>query len=167
MKVDCVLSAPSESLVLYTANDIANWFLATVDRPAGDSITHLKLQKLVYYAQAWALALLDRPLFEEDFQAWTHGPVVPSVWQRFREHGWDALPAPEEVAEFDPETEALLLDVSNAYGELSAHSLEELTHREDPWLLTRRGLSPELRCTTPMSKERMREYYRLVYANLA
>jgi uncharacterized phage-associated protein len=149
---------------MYTANDIANWFLAGVDRAAGDSITHLKLQKLVYYAQAWSLALLDRPLFEEDFQAWTHGPVVPSLWRRFRDHGWEALPAPDDVLEFEPEVEELLRDVSNVHGEMSAHRLEELTHREDPWLVTRRGLSPELRCTASIPKQHMWEYYRSVYA---
>ena len=53
-----------------TALQIADWFAGAIDREAGDSITHLKLQKLVYYAQAWFLALNDKPLFEEEMQAW-------------------------------------------------------------------------------------------------
>ena len=147
----------------YTADDIANWFLATVDRSAGDAITHLKLQKLVFYAQAWSLALLGRPLFEEDFQAWTHGPVVPSLWQRFRDCGWEALPFPDDVADFEPEVQELLVDVADVYGEFSALRLEELTHREAPWLLARGGIPIELRSTAVIPKEHMRDFYRSLY----
>lgn len=65
----------------YTASQIAKWLLSAIDRDSGDSITPLKLQKLIYYAQAWSLALPERayPLFDEDMQAWAHGPVVESV----------------------------------------------------------------------------------------
>lgn len=69
----------------YTANDIANWFLVTIDREAGETLSHLKLQKLVYYAQVWSLALFDKPLFDEDFEAWTYGPALPSLYQRFKD----------------------------------------------------------------------------------
>ena len=64
----------------YSPLDIAKWFINATDRDSGDAITHLKVQKLVYYAQGWAMAYLGSPLFEEDIQAWAHGPVVPSVW---------------------------------------------------------------------------------------
>lgn len=148
---------------MHTANDIADWFLATLDRSAGDAITHLKLQKLVYYAQAWSLALLDRPLFDEDLQAWTHGPVARSVWQRFREQGWQALPPPELVPDVEPEVEALLDDIADAYGEQSALRLEELTQSEDPWLVARGGTPIELRSMTAISKEHMRDFYRALY----
>jgi uncharacterized phage-associated protein len=151
---------------MYTANEIADWFLGTLDRDAGDAVTHLKLQKLVYYAQAWSLALLDRPLFDEDFQAWAHGPVAPSLWRRFREHGWDALPPPDAAPELAPEVEALLADVSAAYGEHSARKLEELTHGEDPWLHARRGKAPEERSTAVIPKEHMRDFYRTLYQGL-
>ena len=50
--------------------DVANWFTCNIDREVGDSITHLKLQKLIYYAQAWSLALKGKTLFEEEIQAW-------------------------------------------------------------------------------------------------
>lgn len=77
----------------HTANDVAKWFLSRVDRDSGDSITHLKLQKLVYYAQAWNLAHFGEPLFDEELKAWTHGPVAPSVWHEYKDSRWDALPA--------------------------------------------------------------------------
>ena len=145
----------------YSPDDIANWFLAAVDRDAGDSITHLKLQKLVYYAQAWALVLLEDDLFDENFQAWIHGPVLPSLYSRFAEYRWEALPSPpsEWDVEFDPDTTDLLLDVYNNYGGLHARKLEELTHSEPPWLNARNGLSPDQPSNAVISKTDMATYY--------
>lgn len=143
-----------------TAVDVANWILASIDREAGDSITHLKLQKLIYYAQAWSLAIRNRPLFREDFQAWAHGPVVESVYREFREFGWDAIPAPESVPEFDAETEELLSDVLEVYGDFSAKHLEQMTHAERPWVDARGNLPPEARSNAIIPKEAMAKYYR-------
>ncbi|HEU0080276.1 MAG TPA: type II toxin-antitoxin system antitoxin SocA domain-containing protein, partial [Longimicrobiaceae bacterium] len=69
---------------MHSALDVAAWFLNEVDRKSGDSITNLKLQKLVYYAQAWAVTLLGRPLFEEKVEAWAHGPVGDVVYQAYK-----------------------------------------------------------------------------------
>lgn len=151
---------------MYTALQIANWFRNAVDRGAGDTITHLKLQKLVYYAQAWSLALLGRPLFHEDVQAWTHGPVAPSLWHHLKDHGWDALPAAAEAPELDPETEVLLWDVMGTYGEHSARSLEDLTHSEEPWIRARGGVPIEARSAAIIPKEHMRRFYTDLYARI-
>lgn len=149
---------------MYFASDIADWFLASVDREAGESITHLKLQKLIYYAQAWSLALRDKPLFEEDFQAWAHGPVVRSVYDRFSGSAWMALAAPEEdLAEFDEDTIYLLEDIFDSYGEMGAKQLEELTHSEEPWIEARGSLSPEARSENIISKVSMTRFYRDLY----
>lgn len=147
--------------IQYTANDIADWFLRSVDREAGDSITHLKLQKLVYYAEAWSKTVLDKELFEEDFQAWAHGPVVRSVFDRFNGSGWDALPLPDsEPIEFTEEVEGLLNDVMSIYGQHSAKYLENLTHSEDPWIIARDGKEPEEKSDKVIPKESMVEYYK-------
>jgi uncharacterized phage-associated protein len=148
---------------MYTALEIADWFRGAVDRPAGDSVTHLKLQKLVYYAQAWSLALLGRPLFSEDLRAWAHGPVALSVWREFKEHGWEALPAPDEMPQFDEETTELLRDVLRSYGEHSAKKLEDLTHAEEPWLRARGGLPPEAKSNAVIPKEHMKRFYGKLY----
>jgi uncharacterized phage-associated protein len=151
---------------MYTALEIANWIRNAVDRGAGDSITHLKLQKLVYYAQAWSLALLGRPLFDEDVQAWTHGPVVPSVWHHLKDHRWDALPPAAHAVELDPETEELLRDVMDTYGEHSAKALEDLTHSEEPWIRARGGLPIEARSAAVIPKAHMRRFYGDLYAKI-
>ena len=143
----------------YTPLQIANWFLANIGREAGDLITHLKLQKLVYYAQAWSLAARGKPLFSEDFQAWAHGPVAPSLFRAFRAYGMDPIPAPASVPRLDPETVELLEEVLDVYGEHSARKLEQLTHRERPWRDARGDLSPEARSDAVISKDAMRSFY--------
>jgi uncharacterized phage-associated protein len=151
---------------MYTALQVADWFRNAVDRGAGDSITHLKLQKLVYYAQAWALVLLGRPLFAEDVQAWAHGPVTPSVWRHFKDQRWESLPPAQQVVEFDDATEELLRDVMTSYGERSGTALEDLTHSEEPWIRARNGLPVEARSTAIIPKEHMRRFYGDLYARI-
>jgi len=147
----------------YTASQIADWFLARVDREAGDSITHLKLQKLVYYAQAWALALLGEPLFDEDLQAWTHGPVVRSLFERFKGNGWEALCGSGNAPKLDKKTKELLDEVFRVYGEHGAKTLERLSHCEAPWKEARGDCAPEERCENIISKESIQTFYREKY----
>jgi uncharacterized phage-associated protein len=141
--------------------DVADWFLAHVDHSAGDSISHLKLQKLLYYAQAWSLVLLGEPLFAEDFQAWAHGPVLCSVYGKYRGASYEPLPIPprRSVHRFGPEVEALLEDVSRTYGLHTAKALEDQTHREEPWLAARGDRPPGAQCRTVISKQAMREFF--------
>ena len=145
------------------AMDVAKWFLGKIDRDAGDSITHLKLQKLVYYAQAWSLALRGEPLFAEDFKAWAHGPVASSIYMAYRDHGWSALPVPDDVPEFDEDTEEFLSEILEVYGEYSAKALEDMTHNEDPWVNARGDLPPEARSNAVISKDEMASYYHELY----
>lgn len=153
----------------YTASQVAKWLLSAIDRDSGDSITPLKLQKLIYYAQAWSLALPERarPLFDEDMQAWAHGPVVESVFHEYKHAGWDALPAPDEVPEIADDDAAHLSEILSVFGEFSAKHLERMTHAEDPWLEARGDLPPEARSNAVISKDRMTHYYRGLYEQAA
>jgi uncharacterized phage-associated protein len=115
--------------------DIANYFLVLVDREAGDSITQLKLQKLVYFAQGISLALLDKSLFPEHVEAWTHGTVVPALYRQFRTFGYNAIPAPGEI-DFDlysRQQKELIYKVYAVYGEHTASYLRNLTHEHQIW----------------------------------
>lgn len=149
----------------YTASQVAGWLLGAIDRDSGDAITPLKLQKLIYYAQAWSLALPERAsaLFDEDVQAWAHGPVAESVFHEYKHAGWDALPAPSEVPAIDDEDESHLREILAVFGEYSAKRLERMTHNEDPWLEARGDLAPETRSNAVISKEHMTVFYRDLY----
>jgi uncharacterized phage-associated protein len=67
------------SPVIYSATAVANWFIEK-NQTDRSNLTHLKLQKLLYYAQGWHLAFFDVPLFEDPIEAWRHGPVVGSLY---------------------------------------------------------------------------------------
>ncbi|MCP4109320.1 MAG: DUF4065 domain-containing protein [Desulfobacteraceae bacterium] len=150
----------------FDASDIANWFLAKIDRHAGDALTHLKLHKLVYYAQVWALSLLDQSLFEEDFEAWTHGPALPALHQKYNDYGCEALPPPDSIPVLSENVQDLLHEILEVYGNLSAKYLEELVQSESPWIDARNNLPPEIRSNNIISKESMTDYYKELYQRL-
>jgi uncharacterized phage-associated protein len=122
-------------------------------------ISNLKLQKLLYYAQAWHLALFKQPLFEEEIEAWVHGPVVPQIFRRYRDCKWNpitnggAIPSPSLSTHLD--------EVWRVYGNLSAFDLERLTHSEDPWRIARDGLPSDASSNAIIEKSSMQEYYSL------
>lgn len=143
----------------YKAIDVAKWFINRFDREAGDVITQLKLQKLLYYAEAWSQTLLERELFEEEIEAWSHGPVVTEVFEEFKDYGWHPLDPVEMERAFDPETEDVLQQVTEVYGELTAKTLERMTHNDLPWIEARRGFEPEERCQVIMPKPAIKAHF--------
>jgi uncharacterized phage-associated protein len=148
---------------MHSALDVAAWFLNEIDRKAGDSLTNLKLQKLVYYAQAWSVALLNRPLFDEAVEAWAHGPVVESVYQEYKEFGFGVLPRSRRRPRFAPQELTILEDVLAVYGEHSAKFLENLTHEEEPWRAAWGDRAPTSRSRHRIPVSGMRRYYRRLY----
>lgn len=103
---------------MLTCFDIADSFLSKADEDAGDAVTNLKLQKLVFYAQGYFLAIYDRPFFKEAIEAWQHGPVCPTLYKKPKVHGAQAIPAPEsfDLTKFSSQEIELLDDVYDAYG---------------------------------------------------
>lgn len=124
--------------MIYPAQTIADYLIwrANSDEDLGENISNLKLQKLLYYAQGFHLALNNgAPLFEEEIVAWQHGPVLRSVWARYRDNRATALPTdlnfdPESV---DPEAREAIEEAYSVYGQYSAWGLRNLTHEEAPW----------------------------------
>ena len=139
-------------------NMIAGWFVNHSDREAGDVVTHLKVQKLCYYADAWFLANFDRPLIAESFEAWAHGPVSPTVWKKYRGSGWDPLD-PEKGILVPPTIIPFLGAIYDEYGKYSAKKLEELSHSEEPWIRARGDISKEAHCSNPIDRLLTRNFY--------
>jgi len=120
---------------MLTAGTIAKYFLTKTDEEAGDTISNLKLQKLLYYAQGFHLVLRNGLLFSENIEAWRHGPVVPRVYRDYAGYEAGPIPLPDK---FDPSTinedvRDLLDEVYQVYGQFSAWRLREMTHEEPPW----------------------------------
>jgi len=121
---------------MFKAKDIATYFLSLSEPDAGDVLTHLKLQKLCYYAQGFSIAINDTPLFDDPIEAWDHGPVVPSLYHEFKKYGSGALPVlqAEFGVNYDDNTKELLNEIYNIYGQFSAWKLRNMTHEESPWI---------------------------------
>ncbi|MFC1771109.1 Panacea domain-containing protein [Candidatus Margulisiibacteriota bacterium] len=123
-----------------TALNVSDYFLGCLDEENGDLMSHLKLQKLLYYAQGSSLAIHDKPLFKEKIMAWEHGPVVVEVYDKYKDSGSNALPIPKDIdfKQFGNEIRDLLDEVYNVYGQFSAWMLRNMTHDEIPWKNTPR-----------------------------
>lgn len=127
----------------YKANDIAHWFLARCksDYDLGitdELISNLKLQKLLYYAQGCVLAIKGKPLFEEKIYAWEHGPVIPEIYHKYKSFGKNGIDFAEQynIGIIDNETEVILRQVYDEFGQYSAWKLRNMTHEETPWRTT-------------------------------
>ena len=116
--------------------DIAEKILAKTNTNAGDIISNLKLQKLLYYMQGYHLAFFDTPLFCDEIVAWQYGPVVPKVYYEYSKFEKGAIDIPENkdnIISLTNEQENLFDSVYKEYNQFSAVALMEMTHNESPW----------------------------------
>lgn len=127
--------------------EVARYFLGTVDEESGDNITNLKLQKLLYYAQGLHVAMNGEVLFDDPIEAWDLGPVVPNVYHKTKTNKADPIARPEDFDrdQYAPEIREFLDAIMSAYGQYAASKLSEMTHREAPWLETRRNVEIDIR----------------------
>lgn len=145
-------------MAVTSTNAVADYFIR-FSHQVGDPITNLKLQKLVYYAQAWYLALHGERLIPDTFQAWVHGPVCYPLYQRFRSYSWNPISESVEVPDLPEGVEAHLREVMEVYGGYSAWDLERLTHAEAPWLNARGDLPAGEPSCSVISEDDMRRFY--------
>ena len=125
------------------------------------ALSTVKLQKLIYYCQAWSLVWDERPLFREQIQAWANGPVVPKLFQhhkgKFTVSTSDFTSA--DCRNLTSSQKDTINSVLNHYGDKTSQWLVDLTHLEDPW----RNARGKCRCGEPsnsvISYGSMMEYY--------
>lgn len=113
-----------------TALEVAKYIVKSIP------VDNLKLQKLLYYSQAVHVVLYGRePLFTDDIEAWDYGPVVPSVYHEYKQHGFDTIPFPkvEEETVLSPEQMRAVDMALGCFGVLSGPVLINQTHHEAPW----------------------------------
>lgn len=142
-----------------TFHEIADYFIYESNQ-TGSLISNLKLQKLVYYAQAWHLALFNGPLFRGTFQAWVHGPVLPELYQRFKVFGWKPIIEDVDQPQLPAAISEFLAQITEAYMPYEALALEQMTHAELPWQQARAGLPPEAASTAPLDETLMKSFYK-------
>lgn len=119
------------------------------------------LQKLLYYVQAWHLAITDQPVFGERIKAWRDGPVVPQVRKARTDKATRRASAQDlEGIELDALTSDLIDLVIQSYGSMTGEELSALTHVEQPWKEARGDLPDDAECSEPISLESMAQFYR-------
>jgi uncharacterized phage-associated protein len=141
--------------------DVAKYILRLTKEKSDPIITTWKLQKLVYYSQAWSVVWDDAPLFKEPIQAWANGPVCPDLYHEHKGEfkiSYSMLEKGNEGILTKPQKETIEA-VFKRYGKKSPDYLSKLTHQEEPWIRARRGVKDGQRSTNPISLSDMAEYY--------
>jgi len=139
----------------YAVMDIANRILERASKSEAEGlICNMKLQKMLYYMQGFHLAFFDKPLYEEDIEAWMYGPVVTSVYESFKSHGNAGIEYSQETIKFTKEEESLFNEVYRVYGAYSAIGLMNLTYSETPWKSVSTGVG------SVIDKEIMKDYFK-------
>jgi uncharacterized phage-associated protein len=120
---------------MLNCSEVANYFLSLINEDDEDTISNMQLQKLVYFSQGFYLALYDEPLFEEPIEAWTYGPVVPSLYHDYKNYQGRSLPKPENICLeiYEDKIRELLDEIYVVYGQYSAWKLSEITHQHPTW----------------------------------
>lgn len=154
----------------YPAIRVANYFIKK-GLEEGGGVSPMKVQKLTYFAHGWHLALYDSPLIDEDIQAWTYGPVIPSLYHKLKGFGNLAIdrPLPEvsgrfssrEVVREVEERDGKFLDfIWRLYGKYSAVDLSVLTHVSDsPWDRAMEANKDAEMRNVPIDNEWIKEYF--------
>lgn len=124
----------------YNAAQVADFFVhlgsaKMVDEGVPEGITPLKLQKLLYFAQAASLSLFNKKLFSEEIEAWKYGPVVSSIYHVYKENPNSPLTKPQGIFKEigDAKTQEFLKEVWDMFDKYSASELVQITHNHSPW----------------------------------
>lgn len=119
---------------------------------------NLKLQKLMYYCQGIHFCLSDKPLFDEEIEAWQYGPVVPCVYKKYKSYDLETISKVNNVENIclsNTEREAIDMTLSH-YGLMSGVALINKTHQESPW----RSVFQAGKKHIVISKDSIKKYFR-------
>ena len=118
-------------------------------------ITNLKLQKLLYYVQAISLQVFEKLAFKEKIMAWSYGPVVNEVYQKYKENHSNEIKIDGKVKKISSGLEKVINEVIDSYGSMEANKLIDFTHEEEPWKNTE--INKEIKTDI------IKEYFNKVY----
>lgn len=143
------------------ARDVGRYFIYLANQESRP-ITNKKLQKLVYYSQAWSLVLNNKRLFSDPLEAWVHGPAVKSLYVQYKDFGFSPIQenvTSDAIKNISSKTKKLLDEIWKVYGKMDAQYLEVLTHSEKPWREAREGLESHQNSEKEISLKTMKSFY--------
>ena len=146
-----------------SAHVVADYFLLKLVLSSGDTISNLKMQKLCYFSQVASLVHRDELIFDDEIQAWAHGPVIPNLYRRFRHFGWQAidptaLRTRPDLRLADDERH-LLNRVWKKLSGYSARYLEDLSHKDEAWKRQYTPATPDGRCNNVITPKQILDFY--------
>ena len=157
----------------YDVNTVADYVILSLNGDENFSLINLKLQKLMYYIQAWSLGINGVPMMNAKFEAWVHGPVCIELYDRFKkDKNLYSFIDEEDVLDNDSRSKIDSEDVEfidyilENYAQYSGVQIEAMTHSEDPWINARKGIKPMERCNNEITEQAMTDYYGKRYASL-
>ncbi|MCX6731462.1 MAG: DUF4065 domain-containing protein [Candidatus Parcubacteria bacterium] len=143
----------------YKAENVAKYliYLASQafvgDNKEKEGITNLKLQKILYFMQAYYLAKLNKPLFSDELEAWKYGPVVPELYRKFRRFGNNPIISEGDKSTLTEEDKEILKKVWDTFGGYSASRLVDIVHAHTPWKEANASVNKI------MSQKAIKDYY--------
>lgn len=138
---------------------VANYFLAKID------MTNKKMQKMLYYAYSWYIVgyndseNVNKVLFIEQPEAWIHGPVFPTIYDKYKIFGWNIIPKFTEEIDIDEELKTFLDEIISVFGKYDGDQLELMTHNEFPWKNARNNLDNTLPSNNKIQLKDIYNYY--------
>lgn len=140
---------------------VVDWFLNNTSEE--DGITHLALQKALYFAQAWSYALTGKWMFDEECEAWVHGAVYRTIYDEFKSFKYSQLPRLKTDSTLSEDEMNILLFVKENYLDVySAKTLEKICHLEEPFRNTRGSLEESAHSDNIISKDSIAKYYKSI-----
>ena len=115
--------------------NVAEYIFKEYYRVTGELIDEMKLQKLLYFSQRETLAILNKPLFNEEFEGWKYGPISRGVRTVFTKDGINT-----DTEDIKSENKYIINNVILEYGSLASWKLSEISHKEVSWLNSRKDL---------------------------
>ena len=129
-----------------------------------EDITPLALQKILYYIQGFSTYFFDRPIFNDNAEAWVHGPVYREIYDRFSYYRYNPISKNEfesynEIDSLNAKEIKLIDSVINNFGVYSGKTLEKMTHTTIPWEEGRKELSEEEYSSNIIDIDTMKDYF--------
>ena len=153
---------------MYTATAIANFFIEK-GKLEGKPVDQMKVQKLVYFAHGWFLAITGKPLINETIEAWRFGPVIPSLYHSLKYSGNLPITKSIEVSQFDNSTiaddantelQAYLNRIWNLYSPFTGIQLSNMTHEEGtPWAKIAKEFDHRIPANKDIDDQLIKEYF--------
>ena len=150
----------------YNINLVADYVILRLNSDEKINLINLKLQKLLYYVQAWSLGINKERFLDCSFEAWVHGPVSRELYNRFKDNrSLYSFITISDVINTNPEASINKEDIEfinyilDNYAGFSGAELESMTHKELPWQEARKGVLPMQACNNVISENTMKNYY--------